>query len=178
MSEIDDIFASKAKGKKPDLPPADPLPSSSSSSSKKKKKKKTQDAPPPPSADVAPSSKKRPAPETVVDTSDLLIASSKRQKTNDDEKKSKATKADRKKPDVDPSFTDSRGTGDRRKTEEGWSVYKEDELGINDEGGGKLLYVPALLPVLLLPTRHTVMSIRLRLLLLITYCNPYCPKHV
>ncbi|KAF7320253.1 hypothetical protein MKEN_00809900 [Mycena kentingensis (nom. inval.)] len=32
-------------------------------------------------------------------------------------------------------FKDSRGTGPRRKTEEGFSIYKEDELGINDEGG-------------------------------------------
>jgi len=28
-----------------------------------------------------------------------------------------------------------------RKTEEGWLVYKEDELGIGDEGGGKLVCV-------------------------------------
>ncbi|KAI0307971.1 hypothetical protein B0F90DRAFT_1678964 [Multifurca ochricompacta] len=33
-------------------------------------------------------------------------------------------------------FRDSRGTGPRRKTEEGFSIYKEDELGINAETGG------------------------------------------
>jgi len=32
-------------------------------------------------------------------------------------------------------FKDSRGTGPRKKTEEGWSVYKEDELGINADAG-------------------------------------------
>ncbi|KAH9047544.1 hypothetical protein EDB84DRAFT_1460893 [Lactarius hengduanensis] len=33
-------------------------------------------------------------------------------------------------------FNDSRGTGPRRKTEEGFSIFKEDELGINVEAGG------------------------------------------
>ncbi|KAL9716104.1 hypothetical protein Ac2012v2_000549 [Leucoagaricus gongylophorus] len=32
-------------------------------------------------------------------------------------------------------FRDSRGTHPRRKTEEGWNVYKEDELGITAHGG-------------------------------------------
>lgn len=35
----------------------------------------------------------------------------------------------------DDRFKDSRGTGSRRKTEEGYSIYKEDELGIGNEGG-------------------------------------------
>jgi len=35
----------------------------------------------------------------------------------------------------DTLFKDSRGTGPRRKTEEGYRVFKEDELGINDTGG-------------------------------------------
>jgi len=38
-------------------------------------------------------------------------------------------------PDSEDEFRDSRGTGPRRKTEEGYLVYKEDELGIGDEGG-------------------------------------------
>ncbi|KAH8997536.1 hypothetical protein EDB92DRAFT_1840324 [Lactarius akahatsu] len=33
-------------------------------------------------------------------------------------------------------FNDSRGRNPRRKTEEGFSIFKEDELGINVEAGG------------------------------------------
>lgn len=29
-----------------------------------------------------------------------------------------------------------------RTTDEGWSIYKEDELGIRDDGGGKQTLVP------------------------------------
>jgi len=36
----------------------------------------------------------------------------------------------------DALFKDSRGTGPRKKTEEGYRVFKEDELGITEEGGG------------------------------------------
>ncbi|KAF8912809.1 hypothetical protein CPB84DRAFT_1759560 [Gymnopilus junonius] len=127
MSEIDDIFASKGKQKQ------DPLPSP------EKKKKKKSDVPLKTYA-VAPTSKKRPLPETVVDTSDTLPAPSKRRKgvpPSANAKKSK--KVDKKKSDVDPEFKDSRGCESRRKTEEGWSVYKEDELGIGDQGGDQTL---------------------------------------
>ncbi|KAI9512908.1 hypothetical protein F5148DRAFT_1372894 [Russula earlei] len=33
-------------------------------------------------------------------------------------------------------FKDSRGTAPRRQTDEGFAIYKEDELGINPETGG------------------------------------------
>ncbi|KAG8939991.1 hypothetical protein FRC04_005696 [Tulasnella sp. 424] len=35
----------------------------------------------------------------------------------------------------DLRFVDSRGTGPRRQTEEGYLIYKEDELGITGKGG-------------------------------------------
>lgn len=162
MSEIDAIFASKAK------PDPLPVPSSSKSSEKtktkkkKKKKGKVQDVVPPTPAEstATTTSKKRPAPETVVDTSGRLEAPAKRHKgpsTSREEKVSRTGKS--KISGDDANFKDSRGKGDRecflsswspsfliyaegRKTEEGWTVYKEDELGISGEGGGKLLYVP------------------------------------
>ncbi|PPQ89411.1 hypothetical protein CVT25_002229 [Psilocybe cyanescens] len=158
MSEIDDIFASKAKHK--DLPPPSPpslLPFSKSSLKKAKKKKKrkssAEDDPPQKDTDssdpiTASTSKKRPAPETVVDTSDRLTAPIKRHKgllTKGEDKAPKPSKSDKKGLD---EFKDSRGTGDRRTTEEGWLVYKEDELGIGDEGGGELQCV-----------RHILLSI-------------------
>ncbi|KAI6031889.1 hypothetical protein BKA83DRAFT_4206908, partial [Pisolithus microcarpus] len=36
----------------------------------------------------------------------------------------------------DDRFKNSRGTSSRPKTEEGYSIYKEDELGIGNAGGG------------------------------------------
>jgi len=33
------------------------------------------------------------------------------------------------------AFRDSRGKEPRKKTEEGWNIYKEDELGIAGAGG-------------------------------------------
>jgi len=113
MSEIDDIFASKAKKEE----------------TKKAKKTSTPE-------DRESSSKKRPLPETVVDTSADLAGPSKRRKKDsiipDNNSKPKKFKKSNKQP---TDFEDSRGSGDRRKTEEGWSVYKEDELGLNGEGG-------------------------------------------
>ncbi|KAJ7492816.1 hypothetical protein FB451DRAFT_1219654 [Mycena latifolia] len=108
MSEIDDIFAKRPVASTSAIPaPAQPA--------------------------TAGSSKKRPAPETIVDPS--TRAPQKRTKEDTDR------------------FKDSRGSGPRkvfisplestnhlssgRKTEEGWSIYKEDELGIGDEGGGE-----------------------------------------
>ncbi|KAG8986835.1 hypothetical protein FRB90_003728 [Tulasnella sp. 427] len=37
----------------------------------------------------------------------------------------------------DMKFADSRGTGQRQRTEEGYSIYKEAELGISGKGGGE-----------------------------------------
>ncbi|PPR03154.1 hypothetical protein CVT26_008005 [Gymnopilus dilepis] len=157
MSEIDDIFASKGKQKQPPL----------LSSEKKKKKKKKKADPPSPKADVvAPTSKKRPLPETVVDTSDRLPGPSKRHKgsaapppADDSSKKSK--KVDKKKAEADEDFKDSRGSDSRRRTEEGWSIYKEDELGIGDQGGGKPQYTccPIFFVMTLVQTPLCVLSI-------------------
>ncbi|KAF8973885.1 hypothetical protein BDZ97DRAFT_1777382 [Flammula alnicola] len=153
MSEIDDIFAGKAKGKLP----SSPLKVASSSShpplkkdKKKKRKTKLDVVPDDPNlhtrdaSAVVSSSKKRPPPETVVDTSHRLSGPSKRRKGEqapDDSKPLKSGKSSKKSVNDDVAFKDSRGSSDRRKTEEGWIVYKEDELGIGDEGGGKLLCV-------------------------------------
>ncbi|KAJ2919000.1 hypothetical protein MD484_g1400, partial [Candolleomyces efflorescens] len=122
MSEIDAIFASKGKAKATD--PEAPAPKSSKK--KKKQKKNTSDPQQAPTA-----SKKRPAPETIVDTS--VQIPQKRQKTDrpSEQQKSKPKKSK----EEEDSFKDSRGTGPRRKTEEGWSIYKEDELGISNGGG-------------------------------------------
>jgi hypothetical protein len=133
------------------------------SGKKRKKKKKTADIddndPSEPSLqEGVPSVKrKRVEPETIIDPS--LSVQAKRKKTTSvlgmetapgRTVKRKTTEHD----DVD-KFRDSRGTGPRtytiypmckldvqatdsigRKTEEGFSIYKEDELGIGDRGGG------------------------------------------
>jgi len=122
-SEIDDIFASKGKSQ--------PIASSSTvltPTVKKKKKKKQQcvDS----SASATKPSKKRPPPETVIDPS-ASMPSAKRLKP--DKGGSKYGKDNEK--DDEERFKDSRGSGPRRKTEEGYSIYKEDELGMRDEGG-------------------------------------------
>ncbi|TBU35129.1 hypothetical protein BD311DRAFT_745623 [Dichomitus squalens] len=151
-SEIDDIFASKGK-----LPAAAPPKASSSSallSDKKKKKKikdkgevgdkpvrrKREDS----NEDPAPSvPSKRKVPETVFDPSVTLPSTKSNkskaprvEKTEGGVPKAKKAKKDREEED---RFKDSRGTGPRRKTEEGFSIYKEDELGITDQGGDTAL---------------------------------------
>ncbi|KAL0575987.1 hypothetical protein V5O48_005987 [Marasmius crinis-equi] len=124
-SEIDDIFASKGKAKVVSKPAPE---SSSTSKPKPEKKRKRKQA----ASTLTTSS----APETVVDPS-IQLPSSKRQKVVKEsvelKVKTKPSKMD--KTEDEARFKDSRGTGPRRKTEEGWSVFKEDELGINDEGG-------------------------------------------
>ncbi|KAH8108284.1 DUF1764-domain-containing protein [Phellopilus nigrolimitatus] len=106
---------------------------SSSSSSKVSKKKKNPKDGTIVDGDVAKKVKRPRVVETVRDPS---AAPSVPQKTP---VSSSATKSKTKKgagPDGERvRFTDSRGTGPRRKTEEGFSVFKEDELGIGDEGG-------------------------------------------
>ncbi|KAJ3511210.1 hypothetical protein NMY22_g15726 [Coprinellus aureogranulatus] len=115
MSEIDDIFASKGKAKAADAPPPE----------KKKKKSNKKAAPTKPEPS---SSQKRPAPETVVDPS--VQIPQKRQKVPP--KAASKSKQDR---EDEEDFKDSRGTGPRRKTEEGWAIYKEAELGIDPTAG-------------------------------------------
>ncbi|KAJ7786104.1 hypothetical protein B0H16DRAFT_1489166 [Mycena metata] len=114
MSEIDDIFAKR------------PVASTSALVPPKKKKQKTKEKQPPEkTAPVASSSTKRPAPETIIDPSTRAPP----------QKKPKVDKPIPADNDDTERFKDSRGSGPRRKTEEGWSIYKEDELGIGDEGG-------------------------------------------
>ncbi|KAG8912921.1 hypothetical protein FRC02_005750 [Tulasnella sp. 418] len=160
-SEIDDIFSSKGYANFPDKSTNTSV--ESDQKSKKRKKSKTQkhrDRPSPAIqenveaiAPVKPSSEKakdsplgslkRSAPETIVDPSLQLNAgpATKRQKKSSkgqEEQRAKETK-NKDEEDID-RFKDSRGTGPRRRTEEGYLIYKEDELGIDPEkGGGKPL---------------------------------------
>lgn len=141
MSEIDDIFATKSKTDPPIHPPP--------SKKKKKDKKKKQGVIPVPPTETSPS---RPAPETIIDPSAVPHISKRRRKDSESIVPSKRTKTTKE----EELFKDSRGTGPSelcpllhrkgrkaltcclgRKTEEGWNVYKADELGLNDEGGGK-----------------------------------------
>ncbi|EIM92552.1 uncharacterized protein STEHIDRAFT_46745 [Stereum hirsutum FP-91666 SS1] len=129
-SEIDDIFSSKGKAKVPQ-----PVASSSTAPPKKKKKdKKRKREVDPPSDDPKPSKPKRAIPETIVDPSAQLAVSAPPAKRPKKAKSTEAVKAAGK--ESEARFKDSRGTGPRRTTEEGFSIYKEDELGIKDEGGG------------------------------------------
>ncbi|PPQ67348.1 hypothetical protein CVT24_011531 [Panaeolus cyanescens] len=138
MSEIDDIFASKGKVKQQVSQPDPPSQASKSKSKKKKSKsEKPKTAAEQPSTGKTPEpvpsqSKKRSLPETIVDSSSQIAAPPKRLKTKD-AKKSKSSNS--KSGPTDADFADSRGKSTRRQTEEGWLVYKEDELGIKDEGG-------------------------------------------
>ncbi|KAF8922396.1 hypothetical protein CPB85DRAFT_1427706 [Mucidula mucida] len=119
MSEIDDIFAGKG---------AAPLPVASSLPKKKKKtKKRRRDE----SQSAVPSSSSKVVPVTVIDSSSLPPPPPKRVKKT--KVKSAAPEVVSKTQD---SFADSRGSSSRRTTEEGWSIYKEDELGMSKEGGG------------------------------------------
>ncbi|KAK0465424.1 DUF1764-domain-containing protein [Desarmillaria tabescens] len=126
VSEIDDIFAAKTL-------PRLPATSSSSSSTTKKSKKRRRDhstddhhEPPP---------KKR-VPETVIDPSSTVSAPKRiKQTKGSDRSKIKPFKSEKDAKGDEERFKDSRGSGPRRKTEEGWSVYKEDELGMTNEGG-------------------------------------------
>ncbi|KAF8518710.1 hypothetical protein BU17DRAFT_48353 [Hysterangium stoloniferum] len=158
-TEIDVIFASKgkstpavassssSKGKAKaslDVPEILPAPKKKSKKGKKKKKihgtiASDQDEESK-KDDRSTTGQKRKSfePETIVDPS-LPVVMKKRKKTAVPEivevavpKKSKAKQG---KPEDEARFRDSRGTGPRRKTEDGFSIYKEDELGIGDEGG-------------------------------------------
>ncbi|KIJ68294.1 hypothetical protein HYDPIDRAFT_106468 [Hydnomerulius pinastri MD-312] len=137
-SEIDDIFASKGKTKA--ISPAEVAPSLPEKKKKKKKDKKLS-APAeqikPSSSKPAPSepksSKKRAAPETVVDPS-VQSVPQKRIKSDAPSNISKTSSKDKSKEDEE-RFRDSRGSGPRRKTDDGYNIYKEDELGITSGGG-------------------------------------------
>ncbi|PBL00748.1 DUF1764-domain-containing protein [Armillaria gallica] len=130
ISEIDDIFAAKAK-------PSLPATSSSSSSTMKKSKKRRRDHTTDSTNDNHEPPPKKRVPETIVDSSSFIVSAPKRikQTKGSDRSKIKPTKSKKDSKDTEERFKDSRGSGPRRKTEEGWSVYKEDELGMTNEGG-------------------------------------------
>nr|ODN98839.1 hypothetical protein L204_02803 [Cryptococcus depauperatus CBS 7855] len=89
--------------------------------------------------------------DTVVDLSTVNAAAPKSAVTK---KAKKGSKIDRKEEEDDEVFKDSRGTGPRRQTEEGYLIFKEAELGIDPEAGGTplcrqdtLLHTSKLLPI-------------------------------
>jgi hypothetical protein len=143
-SEIDDIFATKSKGKgKASVASVSVSPVSSVSEKKQKsKKRKIEEYSSAPVDEAAPPSSKKRAPETVLNPSALASVS---HSTSSSSRKVKETgsilssykaKTSRPAKGKDDGFADSRGTGPRKRTEEGWSVFKEDELGISAESGG------------------------------------------
>lgn len=150
-SEIDDIFSSKPKAKHSEAIAPSP---STSSVQKKKKKKQVADADQPAGHSVNPTTKKRSIPETVIDPSIQILAAkqpatkkrSAPQTVIDPSTRIPAAKRAKKIPsqkspsdiagkEAEEAFKDSRGSGPRRKTDEGFSIFKEAELGIRDEGG-------------------------------------------
>ncbi|KAJ3870051.1 hypothetical protein EV359DRAFT_59272 [Lentinula novae-zelandiae] len=134
-SEIDDIFASKGKTR------VGPVASTSSTtkSSKKDKKRKRKNESESDEKDSTVVERPKKVPETIIDSSaSMPIAKRvKISKSNEKAGTLRETKSGKAKKEED-NFKDSRGIGPRRKTEEGWSIYKVDELGIkdDDEGGG------------------------------------------
>ncbi|KAF9229449.1 hypothetical protein BS17DRAFT_689038 [Gyrodon lividus] len=162
-SEIDDIFASRGKlnivSKSPHAfsPPTD----------KKRKKQKNKTHLTPVEEAQVPSSKKHSAPETVVDPS-VQPAPKKRPKfvasSNSTQKSSKDQLRE-----VEERFKDSRGSAPRRTTKEGYNIYKADELGISARGGGQLRRLIYSCTLTCMSQRHFIMSIRLRLLCVISY---------
>ncbi|KAG8701621.1 hypothetical protein FRC08_003990 [Ceratobasidium sp. 394] len=132
MGEIDDIFAGKSKSKGKAKEVEDPAPKAPLPLKKKKKKSKKVEVEEPPAAPtVTPvTGTKRKLPETVVDPS-LAVDP----KVNKSKEGKKAKVAVRVENSDDERFRDSRGTEPRRRTEEGYAIYKEDELGIGTEGG-------------------------------------------
>ncbi|KAG2044686.1 hypothetical protein BDR03DRAFT_906881 [Suillus americanus] len=133
-SEIDDIFAAKGKAKAIELAP---LPSV-----KKVKKKKRKDRPSTSDKpkEISRSSesktlKKRLLPETIVDPSFTSSSSSKRPKLDAQVSSQREKVYHETHKEDEHRFKDSRGSGPRRKTDDGLNIYKEDELGISNTGG-------------------------------------------
>ncbi|CCA74978.1 hypothetical protein PIIN_08958 [Serendipita indica DSM 11827] len=137
-SEIDDIFAAKAipksknevvddkkkkKSKRKHNKDDEPLPPSKDKP-KKSKHKDTEIPEDPKSSDKK---RKRSEPEEIVDPS-LAVKKRKVEKSAD-----KPSKMDRK--GEMTKFKDSRGGSGRKRTEEGFLIYTEEELGLNKEGG-------------------------------------------
>lgn len=151
MSEIDAIFGlSKASGsgsstlntstsklekRKRKAEATDSTPSSSKDADviKKKKKATTSKSDVAPPADGKSKSKPRPPPAVVHDPSAASEAATAASKPKKGKKKATAAAP----PDDLASFTSSRGLDDSRKrTEEGYRIYTEEELGLNSTGGG------------------------------------------
>ena len=159
-SEIDDIFAAKKSTTKVVAQPAASTSASTDATGSKKKKKdkkrkrqaeEVQD----PGVNEERSQKKRVI-ETVHDSSTTIssVSSSKAVKSGKGASAAKPKTVKKEKEDLG-RFKDSRGTGPRerklscdvwlwfhktlgRKTEEGFAIFKEAELGINPEAGGTL----------------------------------------
>ncbi|KAI0693112.1 hypothetical protein BC835DRAFT_1276470 [Cytidiella melzeri] len=139
-SEIDDIFASK--GQQNSSQPAasssklvqKPDHTTKKSSKRKRKLVSVQEVKAVDDNAEHNRRAKRRAPETVFDTS-LAIPSSVVQKKRISTKKTKKDDGT----EAEERFKDSRGTGPRRRTEEGFAIYKEDELGISAQGGDTAL---------------------------------------
>jgi len=133
-SEIDDIFAAKKSTVKVvDQPVASTSTSTDATGSKKKKKDKkrkrrAEEAQDPGINEEQPQKKR--VVETIHDPSTAASSSRNAVKPGRDVKTAKKEKEDLGR------FKDSRGTGPRRKTEEGFGIFKEAELGINPEAGG------------------------------------------
>ncbi|KAG6879744.1 hypothetical protein C0992_012347 [Termitomyces sp. T32_za158] len=127
MSEIDDIFASKGEGSIVRPSPSTYTSSQDKTKNKKNKKRKRDEHL------TEQSSQCKPHPKTVIDTSNSVT----KVKGLKIEDKSRPHKARKVALIDDAKFRDSRGSGSRKTTEEGWLIYKEEELGIRDEGGGK-----------------------------------------
>jgi len=127
---------------------AKPVEPSSSSSKKKKRKRKALEAADASAKGVAvdeeeewgginldDTSTKAPKAVEIVDASkpvrvDIPQPPRKKSKVSTSSSSKKSTKDDE-----DALFKDSRGTGPRKKTEEGYRVFKEDELGIDATAG-------------------------------------------
>jgi len=141
-SEIDDIFAAKkstARVISQPVPSTSTLTDVTGSKKKKKAKKRKRQAEEAQDPDVNEDKpQKKRVVETVHDPSIVTPSASSSKKAINPGKGPSTTKpkaVKKEKEDLD-RFKDSRGTGPRRKTEEGFSIFKEAELGINPEAGG------------------------------------------
>ncbi|EJT52095.1 hypothetical protein A1Q1_06633 [Trichosporon asahii var. asahii CBS 2479] len=152
-ADIDDIFAAPKKSKPAvaEQPSSSSKPSKSSSKDKSKSSEKSEKAEEKEKSDKKDKSEKKekkrkseseePAKkknkservvEEVVDPSLAVKAAVEKAK----QKPVKAAKARGKEVEEDMAFRDSRGDAGRKRTEEGYLVFKEAELGIDPEAGG------------------------------------------
>jgi len=141
-SEIDDIFAAKKSTAKVVAQPAASASTSTDPTGLEKKKKvkkrkrQTEEAQNPDVNEEKPQKKR--VVETVHDPSTAARSIPSSKKATKPVKNISATtqKTSKKGMEELDRFKDSRGTGPRRKTEEGFSIFKEAELCISPEAGG------------------------------------------